>query len=228
MFTYMLRGLARAYTPGISNVLCIGLGVGIVPMEFAREGARVDVVEINPAVVPLATKYFGLQTNQMNISMGDGRYFLNQSQKQYDSIILDAFLGKSSPSHLMTREAFSAIRRLLRTNGSLVINYFGDFDPGEDFFVASLEKTLNNVFSSVRLHNERNGGNVLFIASLRPDLKILNEPDFTRVHSSCRSQVEAAFARIVETIPEHGIVLTDDYNPVEFYDAANRERIRRN
>ena len=27
--------------------------------------------------------------------------------------------------------------------------------------------------------------------------------------------------------PQHGIVLTDDYNPVEFYDAANREDIRR-
>ena len=228
MFTFMLHLLARAYTPRIDDVLCIGLGIGIVPMEFAREGARVDVVEINPAVVPLAKKYFGLQTNRIHISLGDGRYFLNESGKQYDAIILDAFLGESSPSHLMTREAFSAVRRLLRTNGTLVINCFGDFDPGSDFFVASLEKTLTNVFSSVRVHNERNGGNVLFVASPRPDLKMLHEPDFTQVHATCRSQVEAAFGRIVETIPEHGIVLTDDYNPVEFYDAANRERIRRN
>ena len=228
MFTYMLHLLARAYTPRIDDVLCIGLGIGIVPMEFAREGARVDVVEINPAVVPVAKQYFGLQTNQINLSLGDGRYFLNQSRKQYDTIILDAFLGESSPSHLMTREAFSGMRRLLRTNGTLVINCFGDFDPGTDFFVASLEKTLTNVFSSVRLHNEHNGGNVLFVASSQPALKMLNEPDFAPIHSSCRSQVEAAFGRIVETIPEHGIVLTDDYNPVEFFDAPNRERIRRN
>jgi hypothetical protein len=25
----------------------------------------------------------------------------------------------------------------------------------------------------------------------------------------------------------HGQILTDDYNPVEFYDAANRESLRR-
>jgi hypothetical protein len=25
----------------------------------------------------------------------------------------------------------------------------------------------------------------------------------------------------------HGIVLTDDYNPVEYYDAANRENLRK-
>ena len=228
MFTYMLHLLAQAYTPRIDDVLCIGLGIGIVPMEFANEGARVDVVEINPAVVPLAQKFFGLRPEKMRISIGDGRYFVNQSQKQYDTIILDAFLGESSPSHLMTKEAFGAMRRILKTNGTLVINCFGDFDRGEDFFVASLEKTLTNVFPSVRLHNERNGGNVLFVASPRPDLKMLHEPDFERVHSECRESVKNAFARIIEAIPEHGIVLTDDYNPVEFYDAANRERIRRN
>jgi predicted membrane-bound spermidine synthase len=228
MFTYMLHLLARAYTPRVDDVLCIGLGIGIVPMEFAREGARVDVVEINPAVMPLAQKYFGLRPEKMSVSIGDGRYFVNQSQKQYDTIILDAFLGESSPSHLMTKEAFSAMRRILKPDGTLVINCFGDFDPGEDFFVASLEKTLTNVFPGVRLHNERNGGNVLFVASARTNLTILHEPDFEQVHPHCRSEVKSAFGRIVEAIPEHGIVLTDDYNPVEFYDAANRERIRRN
>ena len=32
---------------------------------------------------------------------------------------------------------------------------------------------------------------------------------------------------MIETDPAHGIVLTDDYNPVEYYDAANREHFRR-
>src|SRR6185436_15244436 len=92
MFTYMLHLLAHAYTPAVSNVLCIGLGIGIVPMEFAREGVSVDVVEINPAVVPLAQQYFGLEPQRLNITFGDGRYFVNQTKKQYDAIILDAFL----------------------------------------------------------------------------------------------------------------------------------------
>ena len=35
-------------------------------------------------------------------------------------------------------------------------------------------------------------------------------------------------ALLRETDPAHGIVLTDDYNPVEFRDAANREAIRKN
>src|SRR3974390_2073634 len=142
----MLSGRARAYTPNINDVLCIGLGVGIVPMDFARQGARVDVVEINPAVVPLATNYFGLQLDKLHLTIDDGRHFLNRCRRQYDVVVLDAFLGDSCPSHLMTREAFTSIRRVLRPGGTLVINMFGNLEYAHDFFTASLHKTLKAVF----------------------------------------------------------------------------------
>jgi spermidine synthase len=226
MFTYMLHGLARAYATQITDVLCIGLGVGVVPMEFAREGARVDVVEINPAVVPIGARYFDLKPEMLNLTIGDGRFFLNQCRKRYDAVILDAFLGDSSPSHLMTREAFAAIRRVLRPGGVLVINSFGNFDPDKDFFTASLDKTLKAVFPGVRIHSNR-GGNVLFVASDRADLSIVHPPSFEGIHPSAKWYVEGAFASVMETNPDHGRVLTDDFNPVEFRDAKNRESIRK-
>jgi spermidine synthase len=227
MFTYMLHGLAHTYATNIADVLCIGLGVGIVPMEFAREGCRVDVVEINPAVVPLGSNYFNLQPDKLNITIGDGRFFLNQCQKTYDAVILDAFLGDSSPSHLMTREAFAAIRHVLRPGGVLVINSFGNFAPGQDYFTASLNKTLKNVFAGVRIHSNR-GGNVLFVASDRADLNFVHPPDLANVYPGVKWQVEGAYASVMDTHPEHGRVLTDDFNPVEFFDAANREEVRKN
>ena len=226
MFTYMLHGLARAYNSQINAVLCIGLGIGIVPMQFASEGVKVDVVEINPAVVPVATRFFGLQPGKLNLSIGDGRNFLNQCTNRYDAIILDAFLGDSSPSHLMTKEAFRAMQRLLRTGGTLVINSFGDFQTGEDFFTASLEKTLKAVFRTVRIHAE-GSGNVFFVASDQTPLNIPGTPDLAAMHPSVREHVKAAFERISQTNPAHGRVLTDDFNPVEYYDAVNRELIRR-
>jgi hypothetical protein len=39
--------------------------------------------------------------------------------------------------------------------------------------------------------------------------------------------VQTLFASQADTVPDHGRVLTDDFNPVEFYDARNREEIRR-
>ncbi len=172
-FTCALSGLARAYTTNINDVLCIGLGVGIVPMEFARRGARVDVVEINPAIVPVAVRFFDLQTNQLDLTLDDGRHFLNRCRKQYDTVILDAFLGDSSPSHLLTREAFASIRRALRPGGTLVINSFGNLEAGRDFFTASLNKTLKSVFSSVRLHTSGDGG-IFFVAADRLALEFVH------------------------------------------------------
>jgi spermidine synthase len=225
MFTYLLHGLAHTYTPSISNVLCIGLGVGVVPMEFAREGARVDVVEINPAIVPLATKYFNLEPARLNIIYGDGRYYLNKCDKKYDVINLDAFLGDSTPSHLMSREAFAAMKRALAPRGTLVINTFADLEPGRDFFAASLSKTLSAVFRSVRIHNGGEG-NTMFVASDEAELKELRPFDFSRVHPHRVRDVQDAYAGIRETDPARGIVLTDDFNPVEFHDAQNRQRLR--
>jgi spermidine synthase len=226
MFTYMLHGLARGYAKRVENLLCIGLGVGIVPMEFAREGVKVDVAEINPAVVPVAARFFDLEPAKLNITIGDGRYFLNRSTNQYDAIILDAFLGDSSPSHLMTKEAFRAMQRLLRPGGALVINSFGDFQTGEDFLTASLDKTLKAVFKSVRIHSVGNG-NVFFVASDEADLKLSTTPDLSPMHPTVREQVKTGFERITQTNPTHGQVLTDDFNPVEYYDAVNRELVRR-
>jgi len=226
LFTYMLHDLARAYTRTIDSALCIGLGVGIVPRQFARERARVEVVEINPAVAPVARRYFDCELERFHLAIDDGRHFVNRNANRYDTIILDAFLGDSSPVHLMTREAFSSMRELLNPGGTLVINCFVDFGPGRDFFAASLDKTLKSVFRSVRIHSAGTG-NVFFVGSDQSELVAGNEPDFGQVHPSCREQARYTFANIVETNPGHGRVLTDDYNPVEFYDAANREATRR-
>ena len=226
-FTYMLAGLARCYTTNITDVLCIGLGVGIVPMDFAHSGANVDVVEINPAIVPVGVRFFDLQTNLIHLTIDDGRHFLNRCRKQYDVVVLDAFLGDSSPSHLMTREAFASIRKVLKPGGTLVINMFGEVAEGRDFFAASLKKTLASVFSGVRIHNCNGDGGLFFVATNRADPQFVHPPDLAHVHPEVLLEAERAYRGIVDTIPEDGRVLTDDYNPVEFYDAHNRENIRR-
>ena len=139
VFTYMLHGLAHAYHPNPQNILCIGLGVGIAPMQWAEEGAKVDVVEINPGVVEVGERFFGLDSSQFNLTIGDGRHFLNASKDQYDVVILDAFLGDSSPSHLMSQECFQSMRQRMKEDAILVINAFGNFSQGEEFIMASLE-----------------------------------------------------------------------------------------
>lgn len=226
-FTYLLHGLARGYTTNLQSALCIGMGVGIVPSQLAREGVKCDVVEINDAIVPIAQRFFDLDTNSFQLHIGDGRHFLNSTKQRYDTVLLDAFLGDSSPSHLMTREAFAAMRKVLTPGGTLVLNCFGHLEGNKDFFMASLERTLQAVFKSVRIHNSGRG-NVFMAASDRPDFDLVPPPDYNHVHASVKPDVIRSFVTLVNTDPTHGQVLTDDDNPVEYFDAANREQFRRN
>jgi spermidine synthase len=226
LFTYMLHELARSYTPELRSALCIGLGVGIVPTQFVEAGIEVTAVEINPPVVDIARAYFDCPVDRFHVVIGDGRHYLHRATNRYDTIILDAFLGDSSPTHLMTREAFEAMRHILRPDGTLVINCFADFAPGRDFFAASLDRTLREVFRSVRIHGAGQG-NVFYVASDRDELRALREPRFDEMHPVVRRQARSAFATLLRADPREGIVLTDRFNPVEFHDAHNREQIRR-
>jgi len=229
-FSYLLHGLARAYTAEIKEALCIGMGVGIVPMTFVQEGAAVDVVEINPAIVPVARRFFDCEPERFRLHVGDGRQFLHGLDRKYDAIVLDAFLGDSSPGHLMTREAFAAMRAALNPGGTLVVNTFGEYEEGREFASASIERTLRAVFRSVRIHGEGVGnGNVYYAASDREELKTLRGFDHETVHPSIRIRAMEAFEQQLPSLVEkgRGIVLRDDYNPVDFYDAANREESRR-
>jgi spermidine synthase len=225
LFTYMLRYLAQAYTTNLQNVLCIGLGVGIAPKELAARGARLDVVEINPDVAVVAEKYFDFQPDKARIIFADGRYVVNSTTNKYDAVLLDAFLGDSSPSHLMTREAFEQMKRILNPDGVLVINSFGDFAPKKDFFVSSLYKTLTAVFPFVRIHGTGNG-NVFFAASPNPN-SVQRPVNTDDAHPEVAMDVRSCLASSLNINPTSGQILTDDFNPVEFHDAVNREEHRR-
>ena len=174
----------------------------------------------------MAARYFDFQPEKVHLTIDDGRHFLNRCRKQYDVVILDAFLGDSSPSHLLTREAFASIRRVLRPGGALVINAFANLETGRDFFASSLEQTLKAVFPGVRLHSNGDGA-IFFVATDHAAPEFAHQPDLTGVHPEARTRTEAAMVRLVDAPPEHGRVLRDDYNPVEFYDAWNREVLRK-
>lgn len=227
LFTYMLHGLAKGYSTNLQSALCIGLGVGIVPGLLAKEGVKVDAVEINEAVVPLAQRYFDLDLSRFDLHIEDGRSFLHRTKKHYDAVVLDAFLGDSSPSHLMTREAFKSMHDVLNPGGVVVMNCFGHLDNRRNFFIASLERTLESVFKKVKIHNS-GGGNVFMVASDRADMELVPPTDFSDVHPVVVAQVRKCYGGLVSTAPDRGRILTDDYNPVDFYDAENREEFRRN
>jgi spermidine synthase len=116
--------------PSPTNVLIVGLGGGTLPATLARlyPNARVDVVELDPAVVVVAKAYFDFApTPNMNVFEQDARVWVKRAAsapRRYDLVMLDAFNGDYIPEHLMTREYLLEVRELLVDGGIVAANTF--------------------------------------------------------------------------------------------------------
>jgi spermidine synthase len=116
--------------PEPRSVLIIGLGGGTIPRALTQliPQAEIDVVEIDPAVVRVAKKYFHFaESSKVRSFAQDGRVFVKRAlreQRNYDLVMLDAFDHEYIPEHLLTREFIQEARRLLSPRGVLVANTF--------------------------------------------------------------------------------------------------------
>jgi predicted membrane-bound spermidine synthase len=164
-------GLIPAIKPGIKKALLIGQGAGHMAMTLRdRYGIVTDTLEIDPAVADAANQYFGFKATGKQF-IGDARYEIRHLSGPYDLIIHDCFTGGSEPSHLLTVETLQQLQGLLNTNGILALNFVA-FGQGEgEQALASVAKTINQVFPSQSLFVSEPGedfNDYIFLASGLP------------------------------------------------------------
>jgi len=118
--------LAFALRPAIRRVLVIGLGAAMLPKQLLRDypDLKIDVVEIDPEVVRVAKRFFGLRTDRrMRIRIADaGSYLLDPRTPRYDFIVIDAYAGDEIPRSLISRAFIAAVRRRLSDIGMMAVN----------------------------------------------------------------------------------------------------------
>lgn len=131
VFTYTKMMMGALYlNPTPRNVLIIGLGGGVLPMALAAiyPDTVIDIVEIDPAVVKVASQFFGFHSGpKIRVIEEDGRVFAKRAGKadqRYDLIMLDAFDHQYIPEHLLTQEFLLEIKKLLTPDGVLAANTF--------------------------------------------------------------------------------------------------------
>jgi len=127
-YTYALEALAFAYRPRIGSALVLGLGAGIVPMRLAGRGVDVEGVEIDPASLAAATRYFGFDPARVRVHLADARTQLKRCGRRHDLIVVDLFHGDGTPDYLVTRNFFADLRRCLEPDGIAVFNTFADLE----------------------------------------------------------------------------------------------------
>ncbi len=128
------------FRPKMRTALLIGVGGALHEQALALYGVKVHGIEIEPAVIPLAVKYFGLAAD---VTVGDGRRFLARKKGRFDAIILDAFVGGAAPEHLFTKEAFELFGERLNPDGLLVVHVIGH---PKHVATRAVSRTLEAVF----------------------------------------------------------------------------------
>lgn len=216
-FVYVLEA-ARYFRPHARDAFNIGLGTGVVPRSLAKRGLRVDVVEIDPAVVRFAQQYFGFSTTG-DIIVDDARTVLQRTDRRYDLVIHDTFTGGTTPEHLLSLEVVERIRGILRAEGVLALNFVGFYEGPEAEATVAVARTLRAVFRNTRAYRDRAPdptkpvGNIIFFAS-DGSLDLL-VPEHETFDSEAAEKITRSFGawQTLQHVPD-GPVITDARNPL--------------
>ncbi len=230
-YPYFLQFVPTALQPAGKRALVIGLGAGMVPGWYVQRGVTVDVVDIDPDVVDMARHYFGFRTNGV-IHVEDARTYLARPGVPYDYILLDVFSGDVTPGHLLSREAVALLAGRLAEGGVLAMNLIGSIGR-DNYMTASVVETFRTAFDTVEVvptfdPARNNGEGNLIVTAYQGPRREVTPRVLSTVHPMAAEAVSRNLVRRVTFPPETpAMVLTDNYNPIDVFDAPLRERVRR-
>ncbi|MBR0778914.1 fused MFS/spermidine synthase [Bradyrhizobium diazoefficiens] len=219
---------ALMYAKNVHSILEIGTGGGRTAWYLHRflPDVRVTSVELDPAVVELSRKYFGLKDEpNFLVDAKDGRLFLSQSKDRYDVIMIDAYRGPFVPFHLLTKEFYQIVKDHLAEGGIVVQNVASD----TMLFDAAM-KTIGAVFPQLEFYKsddnfvtvaydgpERKAEDLAAVAAERDKAYGLRYPLATML--AVRKRVDLSDTQMISP---KATVLTDDFAPVETLKAVER------
>ena len=222
--------LGLAYNPRARDVLFIGLGGGSAPKRMWRDfpNLRLQVAELDPVVVDVAYRYFGLpRSPRLRVAVEDGRRYLAETDARWDVIAIDAYYSDSVPFHLTTREFVELARSRLKPGGVIVSNVIGSLNGPGSRLLRAFARTYRTVFPTVLVHPVSTVGErddevrnlaLIATAAAAPDTAFLEQRwnRLRREHPSAPDLRRAIRGRHDSPL-ELGDVptLTDDYAPTD-------------
>ena len=223
--------LARAYNPDARDILFIGLGGGSSPKRLWRDfpDLRIQAVELDPVVVDVAYRFFELPRDErLEVAVDDGRRWLDDDDRRWDAIMIDAFYADAIPFHLFTAEFMELVRSRLNPGGVVITNTIGSITGEQSRLFRSVYRTYRTTFPTVLVHPVKlpgDGGdgtvrNLMLVATdgAAPDKAFLAER-WNEVRASSEGAPDLTQAirdRRDEDVSIAGVpTLTDDYAPTD-------------
>lgn len=233
-YTYALEALAMAYRPEARTALALGLGAGMTPARLAERGISTEIVEIDPASLQAARRFFALDENKTPVHQTDARTFVHACPHAYDLVVVDLFHGDGTPDYLITRDFFRDLRHCLGTGGVAVFNTFADLQNPVSY--AHLLVTLRTELSHLAIYRPSAVGathtNSFIVASasaLREPARITFDYVPAQHESTLWDMMAAPVARtpaLTAVLLEGGKIITDAHNRAAL-DLAHAQRVYR-
>ena len=210
------------FTPSqVQRIAIVGLAAGTTARQATAVYGNIpiDGFEIDPKIVDVGRKYFGMTMPNLNVHITDGRWGLEHSGQLYDIIAIDAYRPPYIPPNLTTREFFQICADHLTANGVLVINI--GRAPNDRRLINDLGATILTVLPSAHVMDIPGTFNSMLFATKQPSvsqnltnnlLGLMRQPDAPPL------LVEAAKVAYgsMQPDPTGGMVYTDDLAPVEW------------
>ena len=212
---------ANAKPADVQRVAIVGLAAGTTARQMTAVygGIPIDGYELDPKIVEVGQKYFGMTMPNLNIIIGDGRLNLERSEQKYDIIAVDAYRPPYIPPHMTTREFFEICASHLTEDGVLTINSASV--PGDRRLINGLAATMATIFPSIYTVDIPGSLNTMIFATKQetiPEnfamnlLALANDPT---VNPLLITTMQVTFANL-KTGFEPTTVFTDDHAPIEW------------
>ncbi|MDI1353329.1 MAG: fused MFS/spermidine synthase [bacterium] len=150
------------------NALVLGLGAGLTANMVVEKNYSTDGVEFDDRIIESAKHYFYLNKN-VNTTHADARFFLNSCTKKYDIVLADLFKAEEQPSHVLTLESLTALKKNLQEGAIVLVSWHGYLSEEKGRGSVILVNTFVKAGYFVKLcamsHDER-FRNIVFVASL--------------------------------------------------------------
>ncbi|KAB2963009.1 MAG: hypothetical protein F9K16_07685 [Thermoanaerobaculia bacterium] len=204
--------------PHARTMLGLGLGTGSAGtlLRQLRPGLEVIYAEIDPAVGDLAREWFALDS-AIEVEVEDARRFLARSERTWDIVYCDTYVGQAVPFHLATREFFALLSERLSPEGIVEINIASHITQP---FARAILRTVVAVFPEVDVFSLPDSGNFLIVASrspLPPDSELEESGrQLDRRLGAARSYQRVARSRWTGEVDlSTSPILTDAFAPVD-------------
>lgn len=200
-YTKEISANVQLLAPANPSILVLGGGALTLSEHLAKlyPDGLVDTVEIDPELTNVAQHYFDFDEQpNLRVINQDARSFLQTNKATYDIIIVDVYSDVSVPFALATQEYGASLYSSVKESGIVIVNAIGNgMSACNQLLDATLAPYSTNFKNS--------------LIKKRPATDSFSPSNHVAIFSRDALNLNG----YVGYKPNHSLVLTDDYAPLE-------------